>query len=633
MANGDDPAAIRRRWHELAGNGLPLEAESVFRETDGYLARRANEARAKLLQALAPLLATALEPAETIRYVASGFRYSAAELFLSGHLAARVTNRTALVLTDRRLLLLQVDAGGRPKDLKNQLRVDRVRRASASWLGSLTLQTVSREKLVFTSVPRSDRNALAALLPGSPTAPRESGSSVEHLCPACLRVVPGPVGSAERCPDPACRIPYRSPRRAAWLSALVPGVGDIYLRHFLFGSLEFVGSIAVLCVALFALVAAVATRDSEVLLVAAVLGGLFILLPRLFDFFLTLHMGRKGIVPLSLTPVPAGIEDGAPIGPSRAASLPAFPAWSWVLFAAGAVAVGATGWLSLAEARASARVLEACRLAETGRIAEATTLYEASAASRPVAPSDRGRFALALWEGGDLDGGDSLVEDLGPIDREVAGRLDAFLAKYEAAHTDLEDGRVALLDGKKESAWEQIDRAVAFFATLENAPLPKSRYDAVVELAGGFLGPPLVPDDLAAATRMTELAATLPGADLRLDVARARVRAASGESAPLPEATALDARWRLLALEARAALRAAPSDVATLAREAEAVSLDDIRRLLEPDRADLRARRGALMLLGGRGDAVPAADLPAARERAESQGWAWEKGPTGAPNP
>jgi hypothetical protein len=142
-----------------------------------------------------------------------------------------------------------------------------------------------------------------------------------------------------------------------------------------------------------------------------------------------------------------------------------------------------------------------------------------------------------------------------------------------------------------------------------------------------------VPDDLAAATRMTELAATLPGADLRLDVARARVRAASGESAPLPEATALDARWRLLALEARAALRAAPSDVATLAREAEAISLDDIRRLLEPDRADLRARRGALMLLGGRGDAVPAADLPAARERAESQGWAWEKGPTGAPNP
>jgi hypothetical protein len=631
MANGDDSAAIRKRWHELAGSGLPLEAESVFRETDGYLVRRANEARVKLLQSLAPLLAKALEPAETIRYAACGTRYSAAELFLSGHLAARSANRTALVLTDRRLLLLQVDAGGRPKDLKNQLRLERVRRASASWLGSLTLQTVSREKLVFNSVPRADRNALISLLPGFPTAPRVGGTSVEHLCPACLRVVPGPVGSAERCPEPACRIPFRSPRRAAWLSALVPGVGDIYLRHFLFGSLEFVGSIAVLCFALFAIVAAAATRDSEVLLVAAVLGVLFILLPRLFDFFLTLHMGRKGIVPLSLTPAPAGVADGAPIGPSRGPALPAFPAWSWVLFAAGAVAVGATAWLSLAEARATARVLEACRLAETGRIAEATKLYEASAAAKPVAPSDRGRFALALWEGGDLDGGDLLVNDLGPIDREVAGRLDAFLARYEAAHTDLEDGRVALLDGKTGSAWEQIDRAVAFFATLENAPLPKSRYDAVVELAGGFLGPPLVPDDLAAATRMTDLAATLPGSDARLDVARSRIRAASGESASGPDTSRLDARWRLLALEARAALRVDPSDVVTLAREAEAVSLDDIRRLLEPDRADLRARRGALMLLGGRGAAVPDSDLPAARERAESQGWTGAKVPTGAP--
>ncbi len=268
-------------------------------------------------------------------------------------------------------------------------------------------------------MPRADRNALVALLPGSPTAPRASEGSTEHLCPACLRVVPRPVGSAERCPDPACRIPFRSPKWAAWLSALVPGVGDIYLRHFLFGSLEFVGSIAVLYFALFAIVAAVATRDSEVLFLAAVLGILFILLPRLFDFFLTLHMGRKGIVPLSLTPAPPGVEDGAPIGPSRGASLPAFPTWSWLLFAAGALAVGATAWLSLAEARASARVLEACRLAETGNVAD---------------------------------------------------RLDAFVANHEAALNDLEDGHVALLDGKAESAWEQIDRAVALFATLENAP-------------------------------------------------------------------------------------------------------------------------------------------------------------------
>ena len=36
---------------------------------------------------------------------------------------------------------------------------------------------------------------------------------------------------------------------------------------------------------------------------------------------------------------------------------------------------------------------------------QATKLYDESAAAGPVSRSDRGRFALALWEGGDLDGG------------------------------------------------------------------------------------------------------------------------------------------------------------------------------------------------------------------------------------
>ena len=622
MAKGEDPAAARRRWHELAGEALPLEADSVFRETDGYLARRANEARAKLLRALAPLLATALEPGEPVRYAARGYLYSAAEFLLSGHLAARSTNQMALVLTDRRFLWIQVDGRGRPKDLKNQVRLARVRRVKSSWTGSLTVETVSREKLTFNSVPKADRNAFAALLPGSPAAPHESARSVEHLCPACLRVVPGPVGSSDRCPDPACRIPFRSPKRAAWLSALVPGVGDLYLRHFAFGALEFVGSIAVLCIAIFAIGAALVMREPEVLLVAGLLGVFFILLPRLFDFALTLHMGRKGIVPLSLSPAPAGVEEGAAIGPGRAPSLPAFPAWSWALFAAGALAVGATGWLSWSQARAHGRVLEACRLAETGKVAEATKLYEASAAAGPVDPADRGRFALALWEGGDLDGGDRLVRDLGMIDKEVVDALDAFLARHEAATEDLRAGQVALVNGETETAWERIDRAVAHFATLETAPFPKSRYDAVVELAGGFLGPPLVPDDLAAAMRMTELAATLPGVDARLAVARFRGRAASGDTAAVPPDTSkLDARWRILGLEGRAALRSGGADADAIGREAEAVTLDDVGRLPGSDRDDVRARRGALMLLGGRGAAVPAGDLEAARERAESQGW------------
>ena len=600
------------------------------RQTDGFFVRRRNSSRARLLKALAPLFASALEPSEVIRFVARGYLYSAAEFLLSGHLAAMHTNQTALVLTDRRLLWIQVDSKGRPKDLKNQVKVERIRRVTSRWSGQWILETLAREKLVFNSIPRADRSALVSLIPGSPTAPRDPSGSVEHLCPVCVHVVPGPVGSAATCPNPACRIPFRSPKRAAWLSALVPGVGDIYLRHFAFGTLEFVGSIVVLCVALFAASAAFVSRDSESVAVAATLAFFFVVVPRLFDFALTLHMGRKGIVPLTTTPAPAGIEEGAPIGPSRGRPLPAFPAWSWALFVLGALSVAATGWYSWSDAKIKARIVDACRLAETGKIAEATKLYDEVSSAGPIGDNDRGRFALALWEGGDLYGGDRLVDGLGQIDKQVADQLNAFVAKHQAATGDLEEGRKALVEGEDEAAWVPLDRAVKVFAAMETAPLPKSRHDIVVELAGELLGPPLTPQDLATAVRLTALAGTLPGADARLDVARLRIGASGGQRgeakalAARVDTTTLDPLWRLLALESSAVLAEGEAEAAAIAHEAEAIPLDRIRLLSEGYRVNARSRRGALLLFGGRADRIAAADLETSREMAAAQGWTTE---------
>ena len=628
MATREDPATVRRRWHEAAGAALPLEPDSVFLETEGWLAKRANERRAKLLRNLAPLLDAMLYEGETIRYAVRGVLYSAAEYMLSGHLAAMHANQMAIVLTSHRLLWLQVDGKGRPRDLKNQVRLEKIRRVTTRWIGPLTVETVAQEKLVFTQVPKADRKALVAMIPGTPAAPREKEKSVEHLCPSCARVVPGPVGSAVRCPDPSCRIPFRSPKKAAWLSALVPGVGDIYLRHFAFGSLEFVGSIAVLCVAIFAAGEAFVNPGAESLLVAALLGAFFVVLPRVIDFALTLHMGRKGIVPLSLTPAPAGIEDGAPIGPAQPRPLPAFPAWSWVLFALGAAAVAATGWFSWSEARAHARLLEACRLAESGKVPEATRIYDALNASSPLAANDRGRFALALWNGGDLDGGDRIVDGLGPVETSLADGLNAFVAKYRSALEDLETGRKALVDDRVEEAWGPIDGAVALFRTLETAPLPKSRHDVVVELTGELLGPPLAPADLEAAARLAGLAATLPGADARLDVARLRIDAAGGSSpesrsrAELVDAAKLDPLWRLLLLETRVALAEGADEVVSVARGAEMVAPGDVLRLGEGVRANARVRRGALLILAGKAADVPDADREGAEEIAAVEGWA-----------
>jgi hypothetical protein len=135
------------------------------------------------------------------------------------------------------------------------------------------------------------------------------------------------------------------------------------------------------------------------------------------------------------------------------------------------------------------------------------------------------------------------------------------------------------------------------------------------------------PEDLAAGVRLTALAGTLPGADARLDVARLRISAA-GEQPAEARALAgqidtahLDALWHLLALESRVALAENQADAASIAREAEAIPPARILALQVAYRANARARRGALMLFGGRGDAIAAADRDDATELAASLGW------------
>ncbi len=170
-------------------------------------------------------------------------------------------------------------------------------------------------------------------------------------------------------------------------------------------------------------------------------------------------------------------------------------------------------------------------------------------------------------------------------------------------------------------------RAVGFFSTLEASPLPKSRYEVVVELAGELLGPPITPEDLAKAVRVTSVAGSLPGGDARLAVARLRIAAAAGPRADARalatriDPSRLDVHWRLLVLESRAGFADRVGDASEIAREAETISPAQILVLPEEQRADARARRGALMLFGGRVDAIPAADRDSSLEMAANEGW------------
>ena len=105
----------RDKWLTLVGTELALDPEAVFPETSGFFVTRANDRRAKLLGNLKPVLLRALEAGERVRYAARAVRYEVGEFLFSGHLAAVYSNRMALVLTDRRLLMLYVDSSGKPR--------------------------------------------------------------------------------------------------------------------------------------------------------------------------------------------------------------------------------------------------------------------------------------------------------------------------------------------------------------------------------------------------------------------------------------------------------------------------------------------------------------------------------------
>jgi len=142
---------------------LPLDEATLFPEGDGFFEKRAKTARRKVLDALAPVLARGLETGERVRFLAVGVRYAFWEFWFARY-AAEHHNRTALVVTDRRLLLLQVTTRSRPADLKAQVRLGLIRRAGQRSLGGWKLELADGTSLAFIRIPKKERARLEKLL-------------------------------------------------------------------------------------------------------------------------------------------------------------------------------------------------------------------------------------------------------------------------------------------------------------------------------------------------------------------------------------------------------------------------------------------------------------------------------------
>lgn len=583
----------RSQWLQLLGE-LPVDAEALFPETTGFFVRRRNLARARRLALLKDLLLRALEPGERIRFSLPGMRYNPLEYYLTGVLAAQLTNAQTLVVTDRRLLMFQTDHSGRPGDIKNAVALAHIRSAKKKLGARVIVELADGKRLDLIGVGK-DAKRLASLLPAAPTADKVA-RALEHLCPECLKPTNLVPDADASCPNEACRIPFRSARRAARMSLAMPGLGDLYLRHRLFGTLELLGSTVALLAAIYLFATAAASGfQGGSAAVLAVTALLLVLVPRALDYALTLHMGRKGIVPLASRSVGAG----------DMTRLPFFPRWSYPLFGLLSLTVVGSTLAMIPSARIEARLNLAVEAAEAGDLATARRHYDSVGAKPGASDDSLGRLAAAFFEAGDLESGNAVLTQLGnrPISSPLASRVNDAVARIDAQRSAYQDARELLFRGEVEKGLAALDSVLPALQGIKHPRFPATREEAVLVAVEDLLANN-APSSLSAADKLLAHL-TSPSVAAQAAVARGYLAAVADDEAGARAALAgvqgatLEPDWEYLRHEVRVLL-AKRDEYPGLLQELEELPVSE----------SFEVRREALLAaLRGQTPAV-AADVP-----------------------
>lgn len=211
----------------IPGGDGPYRFTRMFREStwrDRWLSRR----KFRLLKRIDGAIRATVRADEQVLFITSCRGLSFWERWVVGW-------RRALVVTNRRLILLQLDGRRRPRPPRSQIDVLALRRVRRGRWGRLELQLRSQRELLLRGIPGADRDVLLDLLgrAGRFGGTAEGPSEIEHLCPHCHHPVDG---RPRRCPE--CSRPLAGAWRAALLSLLVPGAGGFQLGHRSFAVLE-----------------------------------------------------------------------------------------------------------------------------------------------------------------------------------------------------------------------------------------------------------------------------------------------------------------------------------------------------------------------------------------------------------
>jgi hypothetical protein len=154
LSSASDPMDLM----QISDAKLPYRFDQIF-AAKGFGAKRLAKNRLRLMKAIDPHLRTILSDGEKVLLVSWGIEYSFMEQFFMG-LWAHLINRRALIFTDRRILMIQINSRRKVLDLRSQLRYQAIDQFAKRTFGYVGLLLRNGRKFKLTGVPGKDRKAI-----------------------------------------------------------------------------------------------------------------------------------------------------------------------------------------------------------------------------------------------------------------------------------------------------------------------------------------------------------------------------------------------------------------------------------------------------------------------------------------
>ncbi|UCF31721.1 MAG: zf-TFIIB domain-containing protein [bacterium] len=207
---------------------LPIRGREAFTTLGGKFRERIKRRQLNILRSFVPVLKHVLEPDEEILLSARAISpVTVLEELTTGWLIFFI-RRCVLVVTNRRILHFPTTPGFTPRNSMSQIRFTDIESLKGG--RKIKFRYKSGRGETFHRVLNGKKlgRILSAHMTGSSASTQYRGRHA--VCPKCNSAL---VEARYQCPR--CRLEFKNPRTARFLSILFPGGGYFYTRHIFLG--------------------------------------------------------------------------------------------------------------------------------------------------------------------------------------------------------------------------------------------------------------------------------------------------------------------------------------------------------------------------------------------------------------